>query len=118
MVMRILNLIALIILLAHWNGCLQFMIPMFQNFPSDCWVALNGLQTAPWTEQYTVALFKALSHMLCIGYGRYPPQSYVDMWLTMLSMGESDRLVRSPCSVRVSSASIYLFKSLERCATR
>ena len=87
--MRIFNLIALIILLAHWNGCLQFMIPMFQNFPSDCWVALNGLQTAPWTEQYTVALFKALSHMLCIGYGRYPPQSYVDMWLTMLSMGLS-----------------------------
>ncbi|CAF4439076.1 unnamed protein product [Rotaria sp. Silwood2] len=86
MVMRILNLIALIILLAHWNGCLQFMIPMFQNFPSDCWVALNALQNAPWTEQYTVALFKALSHMLCIGYGRYPPQSYVDMWLTMLSM--------------------------------
>ncbi|CAF0880985.1 unnamed protein product [Adineta steineri] len=86
MVMRILNLLALIILLAHWNGCLQFMIPMFQNFPTDCWVALNGLQTAPWTEQYTVALFKALSHMLCIGYGRYPPQSYVDMWLTMLSM--------------------------------
>ena len=87
--MRILNLIALIILLAHWNGCLQFMVPMFQNFPSDCWVSLNGLQNAPWTEQYTVALFKALSHMLCIGYGRYPPQSYVDMWLTMLSMGLS-----------------------------
>ncbi|CAF1609965.1 unnamed protein product [Rotaria sp. Silwood1] len=86
MVMRILNLLALIILLAHWNGCLQFMIPMFQNFPSDCWVSLNALQNAPWTEQYTVALFKALSHMLCIGYGRYPPQSYVDMWLTMLSM--------------------------------
>ncbi|CAF2394192.1 unnamed protein product [Rotaria sp. Silwood2] len=39
MVMRILNLLALIILLAQWNGCLQFMIPMFQNFPSDCWVA-------------------------------------------------------------------------------
>ena len=88
MVMRILNLLALIILLAHWNGCLQFMVPMFQNFPSDSWVSLNGLQNAPWTEQYTVALFKALSHMLCIGYGRYPPQSYVDMWLTMLSMGK------------------------------
>ncbi len=85
--MRILNLLALIILLAHWNGCLQFMVPMFQSFPSDSWVSLNGLQNAPWTEQYTVALFKALSHMLCIGYGRYPPQSYVDMWLTMLSMG-------------------------------
>ncbi|CAF4184722.1 unnamed protein product, partial [Rotaria sordida] len=86
MVMRILNLLALIILWIHWNGCLQFMIPMFQNFSSDCWVALNALQNAPWTEQYTVVLFKALSHMLCIDYGRYPPQSYVDMWLTMLSM--------------------------------
>ncbi|CAF1238832.1 unnamed protein product [Didymodactylos carnosus] len=86
MVMRILNLIALIILLAHWNGCLQFMIPMLQSFPTDCWISLNGLQDSPWTEQYTVALFKALSHMLCIGYGRYPPQNYVDMWLTMLSM--------------------------------
>ena len=101
MVMRILNLLALIILLAHWNGCLQFLIPMFQNFPSDSWVALNGLQNAPWTEQYTVALFKALSHMLCIGYGRYPPQSYVDMWLTMLSMGIS--------FFSSSSSFIYLF---------
>ena len=41
---------------------------------------------ADWTEQYTWALFKALSHMLCIGYGRYPPQSTTDVWLTMISM--------------------------------
>ena len=27
-----------------------------------------------------------MSHMLCIGYGRFPPQSLTDMWLTMLSM--------------------------------
>ena len=31
-------------------------------------------------------MFKAMSHMLCIGYGRFPPQSLTDMWLTMLSM--------------------------------
>jgi len=24
--------------------------------------------------------------MLCIGYGRYPPQSTIDVWLTMISM--------------------------------
>jgi hyperpolarization activated cyclic nucleotide-gated potassium channel 2 len=109
--MRILNLVCLIILLSHWNGCLQFLVPMLQSFPKDSWVCLNNLQVftcftlkekntinlknffeylknknADWTEQYTVALFKALSHMLCIGYGRYPPQTYTDMWLTMLSM--------------------------------
>lgn len=44
------------------------------------------LQEAFWLEQYSWALFKAMSHMLCIGYGRFPPQSLTDMWLTMLSM--------------------------------
>lgn len=28
------------------------------------------LQEAYWLEQYSWALFKAMSHMLCIGYGR------------------------------------------------
>jgi len=32
------------------------------------------------------ALFRALSHMLCIGYGRYPPQSVTDVWMTIVSM--------------------------------
>jgi len=44
------------------------------------------VQHAEWLEQYTWALFKALSHMLCIGFGRYPPQSTTDVWLTMVSM--------------------------------
>lgn len=43
-------------------------------------------QDAYWLEQYSWSLFKAMSHMLCIGYGRFPPQSLSDMWLTLLSM--------------------------------
>ena len=50
----------------------------------QCW--LFFVQRAPWSEQYTWALFKALSHMLCIGYGRYPPQCVSDVWLTIISM--------------------------------
>ena len=46
----------------------------------------SSFQEAYWLEQYSWALFKAMSHMLCIGYGRFPPQSLTDMWLTMLSM--------------------------------
>ena len=99
--MRILNLISLIMLIAHWNGCLQFLVPMLQSFPKDSWVCLNNLQVslynvypqpfhdhdlyiyaiqimknADWTEQYSVALFKALSHMLCIGYGKLHSYSF------------------------------------------
>ncbi|CAG5136098.1 unnamed protein product, partial [Candidula unifasciata] len=85
-VMRFFNLICLMFLLGHWNGCLQFLVPMIQDYPKDCWVSIEELKKAHWTEQYTFALFKALSHMLCIGYGRFPPQNMTDTWLTILSM--------------------------------
>ncbi|EFN71572.1 Potassium/sodium hyperpolarization-activated cyclic nucleotide-gated channel 4 [Camponotus floridanus] len=119
--MRIFNLICMMLLIGHWSGCLQFLVPMLQGFPSNSWVAINELQKQDhkrvfrkhyalcirigdrspnafplrpatylqdsfWLEQYSWALFKAMSHMLCIGYGRFPPQSLTDMWLTMLSM--------------------------------
>jgi hypothetical protein len=54
--------------------------------PISIWRAALFSQEAFWLEQYSWALFKAMSHMLCIGYGRFPPQSLTDMWLTMLSM--------------------------------
>ncbi|XP_015370950.1 PREDICTED: potassium/sodium hyperpolarization-activated cyclic nucleotide-gated channel 1-like isoform X1 [Diuraphis noxia] len=84
--MRIFNLICMMLLIGHWSGCLQFLVPSLQGFPANSWVAINELQDTNWAEQYSWSLFKAMSHMLCIGYGRFPPQSLTDMWLTMLSM--------------------------------
>uniref|UniRef100_A0A672QK73 Potassium/sodium hyperpolarization-activated cyclic nucleotide-gated channel 2-like n=1 Tax=Sinocyclocheilus grahami TaxID=75366 RepID=A0A672QK73_SINGR len=46
-VMRIFNLIAMMLLLCHWDGCLQFLVPMLQDFPSDCWVSLNKMVKLP-----------------------------------------------------------------------
>ena len=44
MFMRILNLILLMLLIAHWNGCLQFLVPMVTDFPDSSWVQINELQ--------------------------------------------------------------------------
>ncbi|KAI1901548.1 hypothetical protein AGOR_G00035550 [Albula goreensis] len=85
-VVRIVNLIGMMLLLCHWDGCLQFLVPMLQDFPEDCWVAKNHMVNQTWSVQYSYALFKAMSHMLCIGYGAQAPQSMTDVWLTMLSM--------------------------------
>ncbi|KAE8294328.1 Potassium/sodium hyperpolarization-activated cyclic nucleotide-gated channel 2 [Larimichthys crocea] len=49
-VMRIFNLIGMMLLLCHWDGCLQFLVPMLQDFPSDCWVSLNKMYKQ--VEQY------------------------------------------------------------------
>lgn len=48
--------------------------------------SLSSLQNDTWSELYSFAVFKAMSHMLCIGYGRQAPESLSDIWLTMLSM--------------------------------
>ncbi|PAA78447.1 hypothetical protein BOX15_Mlig019536g1 [Macrostomum lignano] len=45
--MRVANLICLMLLLAHWNGCLQFLVPAIQDFPKDSWVKKLNMQVEP-----------------------------------------------------------------------
>lgn len=166
-VVRIVNLIGMMLLLCHWDGCMQFMVPMLQDFPPDCWVTKNNMvvsewgleggkfplwfitinnhntfyfkhlskhpkllyivskiisqvrkqsnypahwihpiqydtplllqsclltpcfslsQNSTWHLQYSYALFMAMSHMLCIGYGAQAPEGMTDVWLTIMSM--------------------------------
>ncbi|XP_020610666.1 potassium/sodium hyperpolarization-activated cyclic nucleotide-gated channel 2-like [Orbicella faveolata] len=85
-VIRFVNLISLMMLVAHWNGCMQYLVPVLDDFPDDSWVMIHGLRDKAWTEQYLWALFKALSHMLCIGYGRHPPQNIPETCVTISSM--------------------------------
>uniref|UniRef100_UPI00398F8215 potassium/sodium hyperpolarization-activated cyclic nucleotide-gated channel 2 n=1 Tax=Pristiophorus japonicus TaxID=55135 RepID=UPI00398F8215 len=107
-VMRIFNLIGMMLLLCHWDGCLQFLVPLLQEFPNDCWVSLNNMVNDSWSELYSFALFKAMSHMLCIGYGRQAPESMSDIWLTMLSM-----IVGATCYAMFIGHATALIQSLD-----
>ncbi|XP_075245322.1 potassium/sodium hyperpolarization-activated cyclic nucleotide-gated channel 3-like isoform X2 [Convolutriloba macropyga] len=83
---KIVNLISMMVLISHWNGCLMFLIPRLYEFPATCWVSRDGLTTKDWQEQYSWALFRAMSHMLSIGYGQEPPQCLMDLWFVIISM--------------------------------
>ncbi|XP_069480705.1 potassium/sodium hyperpolarization-activated cyclic nucleotide-gated channel 4 [Ambystoma mexicanum] len=107
-VVRIVNLIGMMLLLCHWDGCLQFLVPMLQEFPSDCWVSLNHMVNDSWGKQYSYALFKAMSHMLCIGYGQQAPVGMSDVWLTMLSM-----IVGATCYAMFIGHATALIQSLD-----
>ncbi|KAG5851370.1 hypothetical protein ANANG_G00092570 [Anguilla anguilla] len=61
-----------------------------------------------WSELYSFALFKAMSHMLCIGYGRQAPESLSDIWLTMLSM-----IVGATCYAMFIGHATALIQSLD-----
>ena len=45
-----------------------------------------SVQNVTVAEKYSWSLFKAISHMLCIGFGRWPPQNTTEVWLTIVSM--------------------------------
>ncbi|XP_066538860.1 potassium/sodium hyperpolarization-activated cyclic nucleotide-gated channel 3 [Hoplias malabaricus] len=105
---RIVNLIGMMLLLCHWDGCLQFLVPMLQDFPTDCWVFKNNMVNDSWGVQYSYALFKAMSHMLCIGYGAQAPEGMTDVWLTMLSM-----IVGATCYAMFIGHATALIQSLD-----
>ena len=42
--LRILKLIGCMLLLSHWNGCVQFLVPYLLEFPENSWVVINLLQ--------------------------------------------------------------------------
>ncbi|OCT98746.1 potassium/sodium hyperpolarization-activated cyclic nucleotide-gated channel 1 isoform X1 [Xenopus laevis] len=107
-VVRIFNLIGMMLLLCHWDGCLQFLVPLLQEFPPDCWVSLNNMVNDSWGKQYSYALFKAMSHMLCIGYGARAPVSMSDLWITMLSM-----IVGATCYAMFVGHATALIQSLD-----
>ncbi|XP_037591362.1 potassium/sodium hyperpolarization-activated cyclic nucleotide-gated channel 2 [Cebus imitator] len=67
-----------------------------------------GMVNHSWSELYSFALFKAMSHMLCIGYGRQAPESMTDIWLTMLSM-----IVGATCYAMFIGHATALIQSLD-----
>lgn len=84
--LRYIKLIGMMLLVAHWNCCLHFLVPMLQNFPDNCWVKLANLEHSPWYTQYGWALFATLSHMLSSGYGRSNPVILSEAVVTIISM--------------------------------
>ncbi|XP_022109179.1 potassium/sodium hyperpolarization-activated cyclic nucleotide-gated channel 2-like [Acanthaster planci] len=85
-VIRIVNLTLLMIVVAHWNGCIQFFIAFAQDFPTDSWVTISNLQDANKWQQYSWSFFKAICHMLGIGFGRHVPQNLIEMWAATISI--------------------------------
>jgi len=54
MFMRIFNLVCIMLLIGHWNGCLQFFVPMLLEYPSNSWVAINELQVNIPSESFII----------------------------------------------------------------
>eukprot|EP00242_Pyramimonas_sp_CCMP2087_P005227 CAMPEP_0198200488 /NCGR_PEP_ID=MMETSP1445-20131203/3492_1 /TAXON_ID=36898 /ORGANISM="Pyramimonas sp., Strain CCMP2087" /LENGTH=764 /DNA_ID=CAMNT_0043870575 /DNA_START=373 /DNA_END=2667 /DNA_ORIENTATION=- len=70
----------------HWSACAQWLVVAVSNFPENSWAIRQDLVYKSIFDQYSWSLFRALSHMLCIGYGQEPPYTLVDAWTSNISM--------------------------------
>ena len=113
--LRLWRLMFLVLMLAHWMGCINFMIcrlfgepgPVINGvesaylFPTDSWVYMSGLHLMPESSQYPWSLFKALCLMLQLGFESPPPMNSnctgspteflsdwcaIESWLTLICL--------------------------------
>lgn len=55
----------MMLLIGHWSGCLQFLVPMLQGFPSNSWVAINELQVKYKNWLYIFIIYQIMYNLLC-----------------------------------------------------
>lgn len=89
------------------NSLHPLSVPLSFSPPPPLCLSLS-LQNVSWGKQYSYALFKAMSHMLCIGYGARAPVSMSDLWITMLSM-----IVGATCYAMFVGHATALIQSLD-----
>lgn len=85
---KLIVLILVLLLFCHISACMQFLVCVIQEFPNKSWVKLAGLHLdckVSLTRQYMWAFFRAVSHMLCIGYGHIP-QRDSEVFVVLCSM--------------------------------
>ncbi|XP_072900573.1 potassium/sodium hyperpolarization-activated cyclic nucleotide-gated channel 2-like [Hemitrygon akajei] len=87
LLLRTLSVCFIILLVCHWNGCLQFFIPMMQGFPNNSWVVKANLTRAWWADQYAAGVLRAISHTLGNSYGAGGlPTELTEVAYTVVSM--------------------------------
>ncbi|XP_065138805.1 potassium/sodium hyperpolarization-activated cyclic nucleotide-gated channel 2 [Paramisgurnus dabryanus] len=77
----------MIFLIWHWNGCIQFFIPVLDEFPLDCWVTRENLTNSTVGEKYSFALFRTFFQMTWMSYrSTDTPTRIEEQWGVIVSM--------------------------------
>jgi len=84
--LRVFKLISLMVIFAHWDGCLHYLVAVLEGMPEGAWPRRANIYHEVTAYQYLVSLFNAVSQMLSIGYGIVPPQRMSEVFMVLFSM--------------------------------
>ncbi len=84
--LRIGKLVLSILLLLHWVACAWFFIPYSEGFPTQSWVASQGVDSAERFTQYVRSLYWVVVTTTTVGYGDITPNRDVEYVFTLVVM--------------------------------
>ncbi|KAK7154988.1 hypothetical protein R3I93_009822 [Phoxinus phoxinus] len=74
----------MMVLIWHWNTCVQYFISLMEEFPQDCWVVEKKIENTSIGEKYSYASFRALSQMTWTSFDS--PKRVDERWIAIVSM--------------------------------
>ncbi|XP_073706351.1 potassium/sodium hyperpolarization-activated cyclic nucleotide-gated channel 1-like [Garra rufa] len=84
---RIFFMLLLIILVWHWNTCVQYFISLLEEFPPDGWVMQENIINATIGEKYSYSSFRAFSQLAWIStQSIQSPTRLAERWVAVVSM--------------------------------
>uniref|UniRef100_A0A672RPC9 Potassium/sodium hyperpolarization-activated cyclic nucleotide-gated channel 1-like n=1 Tax=Sinocyclocheilus grahami TaxID=75366 RepID=A0A672RPC9_SINGR len=84
---RIFFMFMLIILIWHWNTCVQYFISLLEEFPDDCWVMQENIKNTTIGEKYSYSSFRAFSQLAWISTKSIQsPTRMAERWTAVVSM--------------------------------
>ena len=68
--LKVICFVLFLLFYCHMSACMQYMVPVIMEYHPECWIKSANLQKdleIDLLDQYSWSLFRAVSHMLCIG---------------------------------------------------
>ncbi|CAD8052274.1 unnamed protein product [Paramecium sonneborni] len=78
----LIKLVMFLFLLEHLFSCIWYFVGI-QEIAEDSWIKSNGLQNAPYTDQYITAFYFSSVTMFTVGYGDVIPKNIYERLVTI-----------------------------------
>eukprot|EP00884_Botryococcus_braunii_P019155 jgi/Botrbrau1/5923/Bobra.0366s0097.1 len=83
---RIINSAVLTWIGLHYFACLLWFIVRVQDFPEVTWPVQLDVMDAPVGQQYLWSIFNTISGMIGLGYGAFPPRTWLEALIWCFAM--------------------------------